>query len=393
MLEMLPDIVFQHPIRLWAIPVAILIVGALFVWNFAATKAVLENAFLRLHADEVRPQWRAYLWRTFGFSLLLALLIGVMAEPERKTYTYQPVYGGVRIAFLLDVSLSMKYSHDVAPYSDRLLAAKSVLGDFAAMTERDQGLLGHYWRAIIPFAGSAITYLPFSASYEEFLSAIDVIDETTVNDTGTNLLNPIREYELMLKNYPRKTPDTVNILVLISDGGKGEGAHKDLSHIKAALLRMSNTVAFTVGIGSVKVTKHPDGTETRETLKVPLVIQDRNGKVVGRLFEDQKNPRSEPLTTELDERILTEIAGSPERYIFYQGKEAFLQKLKQIIIENRKLVDTIVHTRTEPVAEWFLIPAIFIAFLMFGYARRLLALLMFFPSKILNVFRSERQSI
>ena len=197
----------------------------------------------------------------------------------------------------------------------------------------------------------------------------------------------------MLKNYPRKTPDTVNILVLISDGGKGEGAHKDLSHIKAALLRMSNTVAFTVGIGSVKVTKHPDGTETRETLKVPLVIQDRNGKVVGRLFEDQKNPRSEPLTTELDERILTEIAGSPERYIFYQGKEAFLQKLKQIIIENRKLVDTIVHTRTEPVAEWFLIPAIFIAFLMFGYARRLLALLMFFPSKILNVFRSERQSI
>ncbi|MDP3646271.1 MAG: hypothetical protein Q8R25_04240, partial [bacterium] len=122
------EIVFQHSERLLAIPLAIIVITALSAWNFrAGVKAFAKNPGLRLHFEEARPKWRSYLTRAFGFSVLLTLLIGAWAEPERRSHFGEPVYGGVRIAFLLDVSLSMKYAHDVAPYPDRLIAAKSVL--------------------------------------------------------------------------------------------------------------------------------------------------------------------------------------------------------------------------------------------------------------------------
>lgn len=377
------EILFRHPERLWAIIVAVLTITTLFVWNFrAGAKELAQNQFLRLHSEDAQPHWRPYLIRALGFSLLFALLIGAWAEPERRHKNGEPVYGGVRLAFLWDVSLSMKYAHDVAPYKDRLHAAKSVLEDFAAMTVRDPELHGEYWRAIIPFAGSAITYLPFSASYSEFISAVNGIDETTINDPGTNFLGPVKEYELLLKEYPKKTPQTADIVVLISDGGRGEGAHKDMPYIKAALLRMTNTAVFTVGIGSVEVTKLPDGTEIRRSLKVPLVIQDREGRVTGYATADPKDPKSERQYSELDERILESIAGSKDRYVHYTGRDALLAKLKQMIIENRQLVDTIVHTKATSIAQWFLIPALFMAGLLLGYFRRLFGLLLFFPSKI-----------
>jgi len=386
------DLGFQHPEWLFAIVPAVLITLALFTWNFrSVTKAFAQNALLRLHFEDARPQVRAHLWRALLFSVLFTLLIVAATEPERRTYSKESIYGGVRIAFLLDVSLSMKYAHDVEPYSDRLVAAKSVLESFAAMTENDPAMRGEYWRSIIPFAGAAITYLPFTAGYDEFISAINAIDETTINDPGTNFLQPIQEYEQMLKDYPSKSQGAVDILVLISDGGKGEGTHKDLPYIKAAFLRMPQTVVFTVGIGSVEVTTNPDGTEQRRALKVPLIIKDREGRVTGRLYQDadpaapDKPPA--PMSSELDERILTEIAGSPERYIYYQGKDVFLGQLKQMILEHRKLVDTKVHTHGTPIAHWFLIPAILISLFLFGYLRRLRALLMFVPSRLLKRIR------
>ncbi|MDP3645843.1 MAG: hypothetical protein Q8R25_02035, partial [bacterium] len=266
-----------------------------------------------------------------------------------------------------------------------------------AMTVRDPELRGEYWRAIIPFAASAMTYMPLTSGYDEFISAIDAIDETTINSPGTNFLLPILEYEQMLKDHPRKTDSTVDILVFISDGGKDEGVYQDFPYIRAAFQRMQNTVPFTVGIGSVEVTKLPDGTEIRKSQKVPLVIINREGKVEGYLYEDPKDPKSERQYSELDERTLASIAGSPDRYIHYTGKEVFLQKLKHIIIENRKLVNTIPHTRTAPVAQWFLVPAILIACIMLGYFRRLFSLLfslvMFFSSKVSKAFGSSRHNI
>ncbi len=130
------------------------------------------------------------------------------------------------------------------------------------------------------------------------------------------------------------------------------------------------------------MTTLPDGTEVRRSVKVSLVVMDRNGKVVRYERVDPNDPKSDRVYRTLDERVLQEISGK-DRYVFYTGKEALLQKLKAAIIEHRKLADTLWHTRTVSVAWWFIAPALFLGCLLFGYMRRLLSLLMFFPSKLL----------
>ena len=375
---LLYDLVFQHPERLWFILPIIGISGLLFWLVRRGTRnAFLENHFLRLHAgDKGIPTGTYMLKRWLLFSLLSALLVFAWADPFRRETTEEQVYGGVRIAFLLDVSLSMVYAHDVAPFPNRLVAAKSVLGDFAVQTAKDPKLRGTYTHAIIPFAGYAHPYLQFSRSYEEFVETIDAVDETAINAPGTSLLAPILEYERMLKEYPAPDKDTVDLMILISDGGKGEGIVSELGGIKAAIMRMPTSVStFTVGVGSVAVERRADGSTIRRSVPVPLIIKDSTGAFVGYALEDKQNPKSKKLFSELDERMLEEVAGDPMRYFFYEGKAQFLEKLKEIIIAKRKVVKTIAHKRLESVAAWFLLPAVLLGFYLFGYGPRIASLL------------------
>lgn len=372
------DLVFQHPDRLWFILPIVCISGVLFWLVRRETKnAFRENPFLRLHGgDEGVSTGMHVLKRWLMWSVISALLVSAWAEPFRRTTIEEPVYGGVRIAFLLDVSLSMVYAHDVAPFPNRLVAAKSVLGDFAAQTVKDFELRGTYMHAIIPFAASARPYLPFTRSYEEFIEAIDSIDETVINSPGTSLLAPILEYETMLKNYPPPDKDTVDIVIIVSDGGKGEGIRSELGEIRAALLRMPSSVnTFAVGVGSVIIERRLDGSEVRRSIPVPLIINDSAGGFIGYALEEKNNSKSKTLYSELDERILEEVAGDHGRYFFYEGKEQFLKKLKEIVIAKRKLVRTIPHQNFGPVAAWFLLPAVLLGFFFFGCNSRINAFL------------------
>ncbi|OGG44556.1 hypothetical protein A2673_03410 [Candidatus Kaiserbacteria bacterium RIFCSPHIGHO2_01_FULL_50_13] len=370
------DIVFQHWERLWAILPAVALVGALLASDFFGTRGILaKSAWLRLQTDKTRPSWKQYIRNFVALSFLVSLLFAVWAEPLWRTIVKEPVYGKVCTIFMVDVSLSMKYAHDVPPFPDRLSAAKAVLDDFAKQTTTDPELRGSYCRAIIPFAGSAFTYMSPSTSYEEFSAAIGNIDETTVGDPGSNLLWPFWEYEQIMKENPNAAADT-HVVVLISDGGKGEETFKDIPHIQAIVRRMPNTVVYTVGIGSVEVTKLPNGTEIRSSVKVPLEKRDQTGAFVEYALQDPKNPKSAILYSELDERVLKMVAGADGRYIFYENRSQLLEELKQMILRHRKVEETTSHERLNPAPELFLLPAFVIAFFLFGYTRRLFALVM-----------------
>lgn len=379
--------VFRHPVHLWAIVPSVLICAVLFGLVFMATRrAWKDNPFLRFHRLAAPVRAGTYARRCFWVSLVLALLIAVWAEPERRQIVSEPVYGGVRVTFKPDVSLSMLRAQDVPPFPNRLVAAKSIIAQFGVMTQNDPELKGSYKLAIIPFAGTAITYLPFSTSIDEFIEAVDAIDETTIGSPGTELLPPFLEYERML-NHPSssKEPNTLDIVVLISDGGKGEGAHKDVLLINAARKRMKDVQFFTVGIGSVEKYLLPDGTEARRTIPVHLKIYDSTGAFVDYVRENPHDKKSKPMTSELDERTLKQVAGHDDsevaaggeaHYFFYEGREQLLAQLKAKIIKHRVLTSVTKHEHFTPVAEWFLVPALTIALFAFGYAQRLFFLLL-----------------
>lgn len=363
---------FVHPEYLWwSIPVIVFLAVLMFLAHHNTREEYARNRFLRLHVDEVSERsTSALLLRFIMTALLITLLFFVTAEPEKKNERIEPVYGGVRVAFLLDVSLSMKYAHDTPPFPDRLTAAKNVLASFADMTVRDPELSGKYSLAIIPFAGEATVYLPFTRSYEEFVETVDAIDETVVGAPGTSLFLPILAYEDMLKENLNKDEHTVDIVVLISDGGRGEGIRSEMTDIRATALRLPSSVTlYTVGVGSVETTLLPDGTATRKTKPVELVIRDRSGAFIAYAMEDKNDPKSKVLRSELDEEVLVSIAGDPSRYFFFESKPKLLTELKRVIMEKRKLEKTITHESFVPVPEWFLVPAFAIAFLLFGYHR------------------------
>lgn len=364
------DVVFMHPERLWAIVPAVLIICLLLWWHFLGVqKALRENAFLRLHIQEAMPRPKQYAAYGTAIATLLSLLVAVWAEPEKRISVKDPVYAGVCQIFMIDVSASMKYAHDVDPYADRLTAAKAVLADLVQLASSDEDLRGSYWRALIPFAGSAVTYMSLSSSEEEFLEAIDAIDETVIDRPGTDLLTPFLQYEALTKDRPREARCDVDLVILVSDGGKGEGNRSDLPAIKMILKRLPHAVVYTVGIGSVEITKRPDGVETRKSIPVPLIKRDRTGAFVGYAFQDAKEPKSHVYYSELDETILIEVAGK-DHYVLYKDRERFLDDFKKIVIEHRQTVKTKTHEHRTSIALWFLIPAFCIAFFLFRYAKR-----------------------
>lgn len=368
------SIIFRHPERLWWVVPVMIALFVLIAFAFRSARALYaSHPILRLHGEGDRSVSRGtYIFGWMGSSLLVLLLAMAWAEPVHQKVTKETIWGGVRVAYLLDVSLSMKYAHDVAPFPDRLVAAKSILADFADITLRDPVLRGKYLLAIIPFAGEATTYLEFSKSREEFVEAIDAVDETTVGSPGTNMQKAMLEYERMWKAYPPKDEHTVDIVVIITDGGKGEGNRSDLPGIKATIGRLPPSVSiFTVGVGSVEQTTLPDGRISRKTIPVQLSSRDVDGRLLRHLLQDPKDASSKKLTSELDEEMLKMIAGDRGGYFFYGGKAELLASLKQVIIAKRKPEGVVMHVTDTDTSRAFLFPAFFIALFLFGYAQRI----------------------
>ena len=87
------------------------------------------------------------------------------------------------------------------------------------------------------------------------------------------------------------------------------------------------------------------------------------------------DPKSEILSSELDERLLIEVSGDASHYFFYQGKDRLLQELKKLIIDQRIMTGEVTRERFTPVGYWFLLMALAIALVLSGYAKRLFFLL------------------
>ena len=348
------------------------------VFWFLARKKAFQDGWLKMHIKgSFVPGVFGIILHTAAVCLALVFITAALAKPERKLVSNEPEYGGIRMAFLLDTSLSMKRAEDLKP--NRLAAAKKVIADFVLSTLLDPEMKGRYKFALIPFAGGAYPFFaPFTASQDEFLAILEEVDEKTVNIPGTSLYSALKAYEELLFMYGDQNPDTLEMAMLISDGGKEEQSAEELGLVlkTASFLRdgfHGNIIINTVGIGKVVVNEYGE----RSSEAVELIIRDDAGNFVDFYREESDKP---PYLSRLDEEILVKVAGigGGQYYHFSEEKET-LANFKKTVLKHRKFKGNVPINRYESVRAWFLFPALALIYVLFGYGK--------WMSRIVHAFR------
>lgn len=381
MIWYLPDgvqVVFRYPERLWA--ALLVVVLLLFAYGEAKRRQdVLRDPWLAFHLDvSVLPSFgKKIIWWLLA-SVALCCMVTAFAVPERKFIDKEKVYGQLRLTFMFDVSLSMVRAEDVKP--NRMRAAKDMIIGFLDMFMHDQELQGRYQLALIPFAGTAQPlFLTFTASREEFLANLEEIDERTISRQGTSVLAALLGYRSLLYRYPPRE-ETMDIAILISDGGQEEGREGEKNFfpavindirdvIRSHLVKDFNVHAWhfmvsTIGIGKVEI----DGFGKRVAKPAGLIIRDSGGNFIDFYRENSKNPQSPVITSRLDEETLMEIArlggGS---YYHFSDTQTLRHAFRELVLAHRILVDEIPRYRYEPIVNWFLVPAFALLYVLSGF--------------------------
>ena len=372
------DLVFLPPERFWFSFLLLLLVIPI-VWEWRKRKKVLSSDEIKLYLSTSRiPTARKRVCWWIAFAAAAGFLVAAYANPERTVTDWERVFEQVRITIILDISRSMKKAEDVEP--NRLEAAKDVVRNLAAALESDPELKGKYKLALIPFSGAALPYyLPFTVSRSEFLSHLESLGTETIAKRGTSLWAALLAYDELLLANPSRDAKTIDLGILISDGGKEEGkkerallpqAASDLrdpyraAHFLSSGERIivrqrehrRNVVLSTVGIGMAE--------------PVPLKERDKAGNFMGYQHLIEGDPKSPVDTSTLDEEILKELAkAGGGQYRHFTDRETIFKEFKTLILAHRLEADKIPYRRYESARAWFLAPSFIIFYFLFGYGR------------------------
>ena len=183
----------------------------------------------------------------FGLLALLCTIIAV-ARPQLGVREETIPSEGLDIVFLLDVSNSM-LTEDIVP--SRLKKAKHIVRNFIDRLSGDRA-------GIVAFAGSAYPAVPLTTDYEFLKQTLDVLDESSVANQGTDLAKGLEvSHDLLMRGGVTEDDDAAHqqsesagsrIIIIVSDGESHEGEEAKL----AAKLKERGIRVFTIGVGSIK---------------------------------------------------------------------------------------------------------------------------------------------
>lgn len=280
--------------------------------------------------SRIRPLYRDAI-HSSCLLLILALTVSAIVEPRLQRRTYEPVYRGVDMVFLLDTSPSMGAA-DIQP--TRLSAARDIVKDFLLHKENDDRA------ALVGFSESSMIYSYLTSDPASLLFYFDFMDIGEESLYGTNLGAAIRsgvavisrEHALNPNEPPRQTA-----LILISDGDDHAG------EIGAGLqlARQNGMKIYSIGIGSSR------------GAPIPVRVAGRQEFLV--------NDRGIRLTSTIHEENLKTIAASTgARYYRASSAEELKMALSQILVQQRAA-----QGYRQKVAAWDLYPYLLgAAFLM-----------------------------
>lgn len=294
-------------------------------------KKIYRPAGLRYAATNDMPDMPRS-WRQYTYSVLpvfrwlaLALIIVGLARPQ-SGHAREVVKGeGVDIALALDISGSMA-SLDFQP-KNRLKAAKQVITNF--INERQYDRIG-----LVVFARNAFNQSPPTTDHrvlERLLGQVELSTDLGLDD-GTAIGLGLANAANMLKDSPVKS----KVVILLTDGVNNAGQIDPLTAAEAAK-------ALGIKIYTIAAAK---------TGEVPVPQQGIFG------------PRIVYQQSEIDEQLLRDIAEKTGGLYFRAEDTAGLQKIYDEIngletsqIEIRR------YTRYAELAQWLLIPALFLLLL------------------------------
>lgn len=305
---------FDNPMSLWLLLTMLpLAAFVLYSWR---KYCVFENSqqgkiFTRTGS---LPTWFSRLLIVGSLFLGLILICFGLAEPYVMIKTSDVQYKNVRIIFLLDVSGSMVFAEDIKP--NRLSAAKSQI------VKLHEKIGDKYAFGLIPFAGEANRYYCPIAKSVLFLPLLSRTGPEVVSSAGTDLTAAM---EAVLDNIKEDgfEKEGVNIVILLSDGGKEEAEATDRAKLMKIVKELSskNSRIYSVGVGLLE--------------KTPLLKRNANG-----VFEDFiRDEFNNVCYSQIDETILRNIAdeGKGKYLNFEQGNQ--LEDFVIGVIEENRLED------------------------------------------------------
>lgn len=386
------EVIFRPPEYFWLVfLLPFLIIPIVWEW-FKRNKTIFDDPWNRVHFSTSKiPTMSERIFWWIACAVATGFLVVAYANPERVTTEWERVFKQIRITFILDISGSMKKAEDISP--NRLEASKEVIRNLVMAFEYDKELKGKYPIALIPFSGAALPYYTqFTISRDEFLNHLESLDIETITKRGTSLWAAVKAYdELLLANLARD-PKTLDLGILISDGGKEEGKkEKALLPKEIANLRdpyrtpyfllsgeriitrskepIKKVVIHSVGVGKVEV----DNSGKRVVKPVNLKNRDKLGTFLGYQHLVDNDTKSPIETSTLDEQVLRELAeAGGGKYWHFSDKDTIFKEFKTLILNSRHEIDRIPHYQHESARSWFLVPSFIIFYFLFGYGQWLM---------------------
>ncbi len=268
------------------------------VWYIMKRKkneATLQISDARVYAHTPKS-FRIYLLHA-PFLLRLAalvMIILVLARPQSTNSWQNSEIEGIDIMLAIDVSTSM-LAEDLKP--NRLEAAKDVAAEF--INGRPNDNIG-----ITLFAGESFTQCPLTTDHGVLLHYVHNIQTGIIEDLtaiGMGISNAVTR----LKDSKAKS----KVIILLTDGTNNKG---DISPLTAAEIAKTFGIRiYTIGVGTNGTAPYP--------MPTPMGIQYRN------------------IPVEIDEKTLTQIAGTTEGEYFRATSNS---KLKEVYQEIDKLERT-----------------------------------------------------
>jgi Ca-activated chloride channel family protein len=250
----------------------------------------------------------------------IALLIIVLARPQKTDKFQNVTTEGIDIILTLDISGSM-LARDFKP--DRLEASKNVATEFVSGRPYDR-------MGLVVFSGESFTQCPLTTDHAVLINLMHELQSGMIED-GTAIGNGLATAVNRIKDSEAKS----KVIILLTDGVNNRG---EIAPATAADIAKTYGIrVYTIGVGSQGMAPYP--------VQTPYGLQYQN------------------MPVEIDEAILKEIASKTGgKYFRATDNDKLIQVYAEIDKMEKSKIDVRQFTRKE---EKFLIPGI-IAFILLG---------------------------
>jgi Ca-activated chloride channel homolog len=309
---------FADPLFLW---ILIVVPGMIAFYILKQQKATASFNMPGMKPfKDTGTTFRNYLRHVlFGLkTLAVALLIIVLARPQKTDKFQNVTTEGIDIMMALDISGSM-LARDFKP--DRLEASKNVATEFISGRPYDR--LG-----LVVFSGESFTQCPLTTDHAVLINLMREIQSGMIED-GTAIGNGLATAVNRIKDSEAKS----KVIILLTDGVNNRG---EIAPSTAADIAKNYGIrVYTIGVGTQGTAPYP--------VQTPYGIQYQN------------------MPVEIDEAILKDISSKTDgKYFRATDNDKLMQVYAEIDKLEKSKIDVNQFIKKE---EKFLIP-VFIAFIL-----------------------------